>query len=478
MSLVSFGFLIFILILLIAYYICPQAYRWWILLAGSLIFYATYGLISLPVLVGAALFTYFGGILIEKHESGKKKLIFFLTIMVEVVLLVVFKLPNVTLSVLGISFFTFMSISYLADVYWGVSCSQKSFPKLLLFLSFFPQIIQGPINSYNDMSGQLFVGHDFNRNRFVKGLYRVILGLFKKLVIASRLCVYVDRVYENVDSYSGLTLMAATFFYAFQMYCDFSGYMDIVLGISEMFGIRMAENFNLPYLSGSISEYWRRWHITLGAWFRSYIYYPVLRSCLMKKTKKRLKAKGHKGAANMIPTIAGLLVTWVLTGIWHGFALHYLAWGVFHGVIIIMSVLLEGFYAFINKSLHVNDESAAVKILRIIRTFILVDISYVFFRAQSISDAFKVFKGILHAKINIDEIKNMLLPFTEDNSAVSYFAVVFLALILLVISEIIQYVKPEKSIAKLYPYISAAVMILYVLLFGVFGQSSFIYAQY
>lgn len=496
MSLISFEFLIFTTVLLIIYYICPKAHRWCVLLCGSLIFYASYGLISVPILLASSFITYVGGRLIGKVNSdSKKKWILITSLVLEITLLIVFKFPGNPLSVLGISFFTFMSVSYLTDVYWGVSTPQSSFLKLLLFLMFFPQIVQGPINSYSDMSDRLYEGHDFDKERFLKGLYRIILGLFKKLVIASRLAVYVDRVYGAVDSYSSLALLAATFFYAFQMYCDFSGYMDIALGISEMFGIKMAENFNLPYFSESIPEYWRRWHITLGSWFRSYVYYPIIRSNFSGKIKKKLKSSGHKKVATQLPTIIALSATWLLTGVWHGFALHYLAWGIYHGVIIILSLLLSGFYASVRKILRIKENALWYKLFRIVRTFILVDISYIFFRAESLSDAFRVISGILHLKINLAEIKDALLPFTEDNSSVAYFAVVSLALILLVVSEVIKYVGTCKASSvsatdsplsdnkdgtrlNYHPYLTAAIMLLFILLFGVFGQSTFIYAKY
>ncbi len=490
MSFVSFAFLLFMIILLPVYYLCPKNKQWLLLLCGSLVFYVWKMPYQLLFLLFSTVTGYVCGRRLEKTESEQaRKVILAVTVLANVIVLAVTKYFGLPISILGISFYTFMLISYLADVYWGFSASQGNFAKFLLYLSFFPQITQGPINSYSEMSTRLYARHNFDKERFVAGLYRIVCGLFKKLVIASRLSVYVDRVYSNLDAYGGLPILLATFFYAFQMYCDFSGYMDMAIGISELFGISMAENFNLPYFSQSIPEYWRRWHITLGTWFRSYVYYPVIRSTPVKSVAKYLKAHNRKSAAKLVPTIIGLLVVWILTGIWHGSGAHYVVWGLWHGLLIIGGVLLTNVFTKQKKALHINEDSKAFCLFRIVRTFILVDISYIFFRAESLSDIKSVFVGLFtRMHFDIASIKDAILPFTEDNTSVSYAAVCAVALLMLVASEVLKYrseASSQTDVPSLYDkligrhkYLCCAIMLLMILLFGVFGQSSFIYAKY
>ena len=381
MSFLSFEFAVFIIILLIAYYTVFKNNQWLLLLCGSLVFYcfaSPYYLIFLIFSIATAYFTALKmaerdkitkAAKVDKNPDYKsiktriekeKRRLLVLCLVLNAGILIVLKYTGFFMDTitgichyfgadyapveinfilpLGISFYTFMTISYLLDVYWGVCEAQGNIFKYALYIAYFPHITQGPIDSYADVRGELYERHTFNSQEFMDGIYRVILGLFKKLVIAGRLAVYVDAVYSSPKSYTGLTMMFATVFYAFQMYCDFSGYMDIAIGVSKMFGIHIAENFNIPYLSKSIPEYWRRWHITLGVWFRTYIFYPVIRSNLCKKISKRIK---KRATASLVTTVIGLACVWLLTGFWHGASWHYVMHGVYHGVIIILSTLLQ-----------------------------------------------------------------------------------------------------------------------------------------
>lgn len=522
MSFISFTFVIFVTVLVIAYYTVCKKNQWLLLLCGSLVFYCFASVKYLIFLLISIFTAYYAGIVMDrldkqyekfklensdkelvKNEKARvtksKKQILTVNLVLNVLILGVLKytgffmdsiatilngigvninVPEIDFILpLGISFYTFMTISYLLDVYWGACEAESNLLRYALFISYFPHITSGPIDSYMDLRGKLYENHDFNKDMFKEGLYRILVGAFKKIVIASRLAVYVDAVYGKPDSYGSFTLLCATILYAFQMYCDFSGYVDIAVGVSKLFGIDIFENFDLPYLSRSIPEYWRRWHITLGVWFRSYIFYPVIRSNACKKLSKRLKKNHDKTFASMITTIIGLISVWLLTGLWHGASWHYVMHGVYHGTIIIISTVLAGSYKKWKEALHINDESKLFHVFQIARTFVLVDISYILFRASSLRDAGYIMKQIFFKmSINGAEIKAAILPFTEDNTAIAYGGVAFFALFLLIIADILKYNGKEIIIKK--RYFISAVMVLMTLLFGVFGQSSFLYAAY
>ena len=502
MSLISLTFAGFFIIVFALYFTCMKDHQWVLLLVSSLLFYAYAAPEYLIFLLISAVSTYLAakGVLSAKSSARK---IYTGTLLLNLLILVAvkyltwllgcagIKLTGFSMIVpLGISYYTFIVIGYLTDVWRGVIEPESNFLKYLTFVSFFPHITQGPINRFSDLAPRLFARHEIDAERVKSGIYRIVCGLAKKLIIAERLSVYVDRVYAAPASYDGLTLLAASVFYAIQIYCDFSGYMDMVLGLSEMLGIKMAENFNLPYFAMSIAEFWRRWHITLGEWFKDYLYYSVLRSAAFKKLTKAMK-KGKisfsKATIRLVPTVLGLLITWAATGIWHGASWHYGFWGLYHGILIILSMILAGTFGKIKTSLHINEDKAGWKAFKIIRTFILVDIGYVFFRAPSVGASLEIFKGIIgRFSINASSIANAILPFTEDNTAVSYCLVVAIAILVLFITDLAAFLKecPGDDFAGRYrmdslgKYVFLGVMIVSIVLFGVFGQSSFIYMMY
>lgn len=520
MSFLTISFVIFVVVLLTAYYTVLKNKQWLLLLCGSLVFYcyaSPYYLIFVLISIGSA---YAAGCALSRIDSAidnldglskdekkqlkkkaesRKKVVLALTLIFNVGILVVLKytgffmenivalinafggkisVPRINLILpLGISYYTFMTVGYLCDVYWGITKAETNFYKYALFILYFPHITQGPIDAYADMKDNLYSKHTFSGDNIQSGLYRILVGLFKKLVIASRLAVYVDAVYGAPESYEALTLLCATFFYAIQMYCDFSGYMDMAVGISQLFGIKIAENFDLPYFSRTIPEYWRRWHITLGAWFRTYIYFPVIRSSMCKNLSKRIKKNHDKAVASMVTTIIGLACVWLLTGLWHGASWHYIMHGVYHGVIIISSTILAGLYQRLKNTLHISEESRVFHVFQIVRTFVLVDISYILFRASNLSDAVYIIKKIIsQMSVNGAALKASILPFTEDNTAVAYGAVAFVAVFMLFIVECARY--NGKDFTKKYRPLVVGVMVLMTALFGVFGQSTFLYAAY
>lgn len=296
---------------------------------------------------------------------------------------------------LGISFYTFQSAGYLIDVYRGMTKAQRNPAKLLLFLGFFPCLIQGPIGRYSDLAPQLYEGHRFSYDRVTSGTQRIAWGFFEKLVIADRLNILVNTVFTANESYNGAQLCLTMVLYAFQIYADFQGYMDIACGSAQVLGIEIAENFNSPYLSASVPEFWRRWHITLGSWFRDYLYYPVMRSYLFCKLRNLPKSKSSAKVMDRTLTVAALLVVWITTGLWHGASTTYLAWGAYHGILISLSTVCTPLFDKWVKKLRLDRSRPSYQLFQILKTFCIVCIGYVFFRAESLSQALTIVKTIL-----------------------------------------------------------------------------------
>lgn len=503
MSLITLKFFIFLCVTLIAYYLVPKRMQWMVLLSGSLIFYTFASPKYLFFIFLSAISTYACARLIKSNrikskENGefkdKSKSYMVLAVVINIGLLAVLKYTGFFFEIinsiagtslpylrfilpLGISFYTFMIVSYVVDVYRGDIEAQDNFLKYLLFVSYFPQITEGPINRYGNTAPQLYAEHDFDFNKCKYAGYRILLGLFKKVVIAGRFGVYVDRVFENVSGYGGLTLLVSVVFYAIQIYADFSGCMDMVMGISALFGIDMDENFDKPFFSKSVGEFWRRWHITLGSWVKDYIYNPVFKSEFCRKLKSKIKNTPlKKKATNIIAAIA-LMCVWLFTGTWHGAAMHYVIYGVYYGVIIIFSLFMSNVYKKIHKTLPIKWNSKGYHVFEMFRTNCIVTVGFLIFRANDIGEIFYVLKAVF-TKFSLSgaAMAEAILPFTEDNTALSYGAVAFLAAFIMFLAEILDY--NDIKILKNHKYFCAAFMIVFTLLFGVFGESGFLYAAY
>ena len=284
---------------------------------------------------------------------------------------------NLTLP-LGISFYTFQSISYVVDVYRGKHKAQGNFFKHALFVSFFPQLLQGPIGRYERLGSQLYEGHSYNLKELQFGVQRILWGFFKKMVLADRVNAAVLLIFHNYWNYGGWYNVLGVLLYSIQLYADFSGGIDIVIGIAQMFGITMDENFRQPYFSRSISEFWRRWHITLGTWMKDYVFYPF---CLSKAMNKFGKwGKKHLGdhVGKTLPICLSNLLIFFIVGIWHGAEWRYIMYGMYNGVIIAFSNLVEPLYKKCLHACHINPHKKWWQCVQILRTFILVNIGWVF----------------------------------------------------------------------------------------------------
>ena len=292
---------------------------------------------------------------------------------------------------LGISFYTFQSVGYLLDVYWKKGEAQFNFFKFALFTSFFPQLGQGPISRYHDLSQTLYTPHTFDWKNVRFGLERILWGYFKKLVIADRIAVAVQMIMGDPGYYTGGFVFVGMLFYAVELYADFTGGIDITIGIAQVFGIRITENFERPFFSKSIAEYWRRWHITMGTWFRDYIFYPLSISRFFRTMTTWMKNHFGMEVAKRSSVYVATVIVWVTTGIWHGANWRYVAWGLCNGVVILISEELSPLYQKFHKKFPNLTQSFGYKCFQVGRTFLLMCCLRIFDRYASCKQALKAF---------------------------------------------------------------------------------------
>lgn len=421
MGITSFYFLCFFAMILILYYGLPGRFQWGLLLVCSVAYYLLSGngmLILYPIVSVTACYA---GIrllaAVPQENIRKRRYILLMTILVNVGILVILKYVNFGIYTidgiaklfgssenliesvdflipLGVSFYTFSLLGYVVDVYYGIAEPQKNYLKLMLYGMYFPVILSGPILKYREHGQQFFERHAFDYQRVTRGLQRMLWGFFKKLVIAERLGTLVDTVYGGYGDYPGAFIWVATVCYAFQLYTDFSGCMDIVLGMSESLGILLPENFQTPFFAGSISEYWRRWHITLGVWMKEYVFYPVLRTGFFTKLNQSWREKFGKKKGKQYATFVAMFILWLTVGIWHGGDWKFvIGSGLLHWFYIVMEELLTPPCARLMERWHIDPKCRTIAAIRMFRTFFLVCIGDLFFRSASVGDAFAMLKG-------------------------------------------------------------------------------------
>lgn len=440
MSFTTLHFFLFLAMGVLIYYLLPKKLQWVWLLVLSYLYYFTFSIKTSVFLIFTTVVTYTGGILLtrmnesskaylaanketldraakkaykEKVKKNKRRVVVAMLLLCFGLLGVVkylnFVIENIDALVLavghgqyfepvsiilplGISFYTFQSISYIIDVYQGKYSAEKNIFKYALFVSFFPQLLQGPIGRFDRLAHQLYEGRSFSLKAAEFGLQRILWGCFKKMVLADRVAGFVTTVFGNYTEYGGWYNLVAVLLYCVQLYADFSGGIDIVIGTAEIFGIRMDENFRQPFFSKSIGEFWRRWHITLGTWMKDYIFYPFSLSKQMNRFGKWSKKHLGNTVGKAMPICLADLLIFFVVGIWHGAAWKYIAYGMYNGIIIAVSSLLEPLYAKGFEKTKIHKESKAWTVVRIIRTFILVNIGWYFDMAVSFSAALVMMK--------------------------------------------------------------------------------------
>ena len=392
---------------------------------------------------------------------------------------------------LGISFYTFQAAGYLIDVSRGAVKAEKNFLKFALFISFFPQIVQGPISSFGQLAGQLTAEHKPEFVRFKLGLELILWGYFKKLVIADRAVIAINTLTEDYTQYTGTAILFIALLYALQLYADFSAGIDISRGIAQILGIDMVQNFRRPYFATSINDYWRRWHITLGAWMKNYIFNPVAISRTFlgwsKKMKQSRFGKTAAGAhiARVLPTSISSVIVFLVVGLWHGANSKYVAFGLWNGLIIMFSILMKPVFDKMCEVLRIKTESFAWRVFRIIRTFILVLVGYYFDIAPSFGGAMDMMKrslGDQHVSAGLKEIFALGLNRSDFIVLAAGMLIMF---VISVIEEKNQIDTPgelleRKSFAL--RFVLIAVTVLLIAFWGIYGPgydpADFVYMQF
>ena len=373
---------------------------------------------------------------------------------------------------IGISFFTLQAISYLFDVYRGLIKADDNIFRLALFMSFFPQIVEGPICRYGQTADQLWNVKQIEFENLKLGAQRILFGLMKKLVIADRLNPLIKEVFSNYSNYQGGIIAIAAVCYTIQLYMDFSGTMDAVMGIAQIFGVTMPENFQRPFFSKSISEFWQRWHITLGTWFKDYIFYPVI----MSKPMKNLTSSARKKLGNHFgPLLAGsvaLFCVWFCNGLWHGSAWNYIFFGMYHFALILAGNIISPAVTATNKKLHINADCFAYRTMQMVRTTILVIIGELFFRAEGLKDGLAMF-GKMVTDFSFSTLDSTLMDKLKID--VQDIIIVAVALVIIFVISVlnekginIRLSLKKKNIVIRWGLLYA--LIMFIVIFGAYGK--------
>lgn len=388
--------------------------------------------------------------------------------------------PQNLLIPIGISFYTLEAIGYMADVYWGRIKAEHNFGKVALFLGFFPQIMEGPISSWNDTADALWECRPVRSENLTKGIIRIAWGLFKKIVVADRLSVLVAAIYDDYTSYHGVMIVVVAIAYTLQLYMEFSGCMDIVIGSGNLFGVDLPENFRQPFFAGNASEFWRRWHITLGTWMKDYIFYPMSLSKKMNKFGKWGKKHFGNTFGRTLPICFANIVIFFIVGIWHGAAWKYIAYGLYNGFIIAISNLLEPVYKKLLNKFHINATSRGWTLWQIIRTFILVNIGWYFDMADSVSQALCMIRWSIQG-FSLSQFNSSLLDLGIE--ARDYIIIIAGCIIVFIISVLKEKgIAIRESIAAkplAVRWAAYYALIAVILIFGYIGATQgFIYANF
>ena len=471
----SIEFLIFYPIVAFLYFLLPKVCKWPLLLIASYIFYAYYSPALALLIFATTLVSWFSSTVIERSERVAVKRVF-LTLTLVVCLGVLFFYKyfdflsesvallfgiepfylNLLLPV-GISFYTFQTLSYVIDVYRGDVKTEKNFFFYALFVSFFPQLVAGPIERPSNLIPQLKEQHRFSFENFRAGGKFMLLGFFKKICVADLVAPFVNAVYNNADEATSTAIIIATVLFALQIYCDFSGYTDIAIGSARIMGIRLMKNFDHPYRAETVKEFWSRWHISLSTWFRDYLYIPL--------GGNRCKRWRH---------LLNLFIVFLVSGLWHGAAWTFVIWGALHGLYQIVGTLTYKRRNSLLKSVGLGEKSIPVRAVRRLVTFALVSLGWIFFRANSISDVFTLFTRLFTAHSTLSESFEYL-----GLSTVMLLLILASFLVLLILDNLVTYDENKSSEAVVlggsFVYIIWVILIVWLLLFSKDMISTFIY---
>ena len=474
----SLQFMFFFPAVTLLYFLLPLRFRWMLLLVSSSYFYMAFVPAYILILFFTILVDYVAGIFIENAVGSRRKTYLLLSIAANVGVLVIFKyfnFVNENLGVLakaldwnyplkplalvlpiGLSFHTFQSLSYTIEVYRGHQRAERHLGIFALYVMFYPQLVAGPIERPQNLLHQLKEEYAFDYVRVRDGLLLMLWGLFKKVVIADRLALYVNEVYTHPSLYHGLPVIIATYFFAFQIYCDFSGYSDIAIGAAQVMGVKLMDNFHRPYFSKSIAEFWKRWHISLSSWFRDYVYIPM-----------------GGGRVPVGQWYCNLLVVFLISGLWHGANWTFVVWGLLHGCYMVISSVTAGARASISRFVGLDRVPQLQKLLQVFCTFHLVLFAWIFFRAASVSDAWLLIRNM--ARVSMSDSFLVSLDAKE-------FVIAIGALVLMESIHLLQrHWRMRHFLANQPLWIRWGVaysLIISIILFGEFKHQAFIYFQF
>lgn len=510
MSLVSIDFIKFVAISLLLYYIMPTKYQWIILFISSLFFYTSTGMQATIYLMITIITTYFAGLTLgiynkksEKNRNNRKKfVVIFITLILNFGILLFVKYWNFFENMinnilqaenmiriemifpLGISFYIFQSTGYVIDVYRNKYAPEKNIFKYALFVSFFPQIVQGPIGMFDSLNKELFCGHVFSWDNLKDGLQLLMIGMLKKLIIADRAVIVVNTVIENYKEQNGLVILIAMILYCIQLYCDFSGGIDIIRAVAKMFGITLMENFKRPIFSTSLSEFWRRWHISLGTWMKEYLFFTLSISKPFARLGKKIRKYIPGRAGKIIPVSIITFIVYFVIGLWHGGNIKYIVFGAWNGAIITISLLLEPLFVKMKQKLRITGENNIFCMIKIIRTLIIVLIGRYITRAPEIVDGLNMLK-LTFTKFNILNLFDSTL-LGLGITTVDYVLIIVGTVVMLIAEAIDEYgIGTKKLVEKQKTIIQWIILMISILTLTVFGicrgnyiASEFIYKQF
>jgi alginate O-acetyltransferase complex protein AlgI len=472
----SIHFILFFVAVTTVYFTLPHKYRWIHLLASSCYFYMAFIPIYILILGFTIVIDYLAGIWLEKTEGEKRKYFLIASLIANIGVLAVFKyynflndnlsvflnsigyknsIPHLSIILpIGLSFHTFQAMSYTIEVYRGHQKAERHFGIYALYVMFYPQLVAGPIERPQNLIHQFYEKHEFEYEHVSEGLKMMLWGFFMKLVIADRLAIYVNAVYNNSAQHSGITLLVATVFFAFQIYCDFAGYSNIAIGAARVMGFNLMTNFNRPYFSRSISEFWKRWHISLSTWFRDYLYISL------------------GGNRVSIPRwYFNLLFVFAISGLWHGANWTFIIWGALNGFYLVFAIATEKIRKSINHILLIDRLPVLHHLLQTTIVFILACIAWIFFRSNSWPESFLI----------LNKIFTFHGPLFIGSPAYLIYSVCGIAF--LIIAELkteffnkrISFLHNSKVWVRNFSY---SILIILILLIGVFDGGQFIYFQF
>ena len=492
----SVHFFIFFPAVVLFYYILPHKARWIWLLITSYFFYMSWNPKYAMFIVISTIVTYFSGLLInrsnmradEKNRNVRRKLWVALSVITNLAILIFFKYFDFAIYSLnrafqfigiralspsfdvmlpvGISFYTLQALTYTMDVYRGECTVEKNPARYALFVSFFPLLVSGPIERSKNLIPQIREKHSFNYNNAKNGLIRMAWGFFQKAVIADRIAILVNQVFDNYQQYSGFYIVVAAVLFAVQLYCDFSAYSDIAIGAAQVLGFRVMDNFKQPYFARSIQEFWRRWHISLSTWFRDYLYIPLGGNRCSKLKKYR-----------------NIMITFLVSGLWHGASWNFVIWGGLHGAFQIIGDLFKKFKKKTCAKMKINTGVFSFKLGQAVITFILVDFAWIFFRAVNITAAFGAVKN-LFAEFNPwiffdGSLYGLGLDHREFLIGIAAIIVLFVIDRIRRKRDILEGLSAQNAVFRWVVYF---VLVISILLFGMYGndyvQTQFIYFQF